>query len=88
MWNISYFKTFPQRQRLMGVNGLVSDKIYFEADTGQDREPVEFLAKVFTAGLLKRTGDYACKSVLNSLQPKNVFFMYTNHSQMLYYLSL
>ena len=54
MWNVSYFKTFPQRQSLMKVNGLVSDKIYFEADTGPDREPVKFLAKFFTAGLLRR----------------------------------
>ena len=47
----------------------------FEADTGPDREPVKFLAKVFTAGVLRRTGDYACMSVLNSLQPEDVFFM-------------
>ena len=33
----------------MRVNGLVRDKIFFEADTGPNREPVKFLAKVFTA---------------------------------------
>ena len=70
MWNISYFKTFPQRQRLMRVDGLVSDKIYVEADA----EPVKFLVKFFTAGVLGRTGDYECKSVLNSLQLQDVFF--------------
>ena len=57
MWNISYFKTFRQRQRLMRVNGLVSDKIYFEADTRLHWEPVKFCVKVFTAGVLRRTGD-------------------------------
>ena len=41
------------------VNGLVSDQIYFEADTGPDREPVKFLVKFFTARVLRRTGDYA-----------------------------
>ena len=57
----------------MRVNGLVSDKIYFEADTVPDREPVKFPAEVFTAGVLRRAGDYACKSVLNSLQSEDVF---------------
>ena len=36
----------------MRVHGLVSDTIYFEADARQDREPVKFLAKVFTSGVL------------------------------------
>ena len=36
-----YFKTF-HRRRLMRGNGLVSDKIFFEADTGPDREPMKF----------------------------------------------
>ena len=43
----------------MRVNGLVRDKIYFEADAGPDWEPVNFLTKVFTAGVLSRTGKYA-----------------------------
>ena len=69
-----YFKTFPQRQRLIGVNGLVSDQIYFETDAGPDREAS---CEVFSAGVLGRTGEYACKSVLNSLQTEDVFFLYT-----------
>ena len=48
----------------MGVNGLISYKIYFEADTGPHQEPVKFLAKVFTAGVLWRTGDYAIIVIL------------------------
>ena len=60
----------------MSVNGLVSYNIYFKADARPDRAPVKFVVKVFTVGVLRRTGDYASKSVLNSLQFKDVFFVY------------
>ena len=61
----------------MRVNSFVSDKIYLEADTGPDQEPVKFLAKVFTASVPRRMGDYACQSVFYSLQLEDVFFVYT-----------
>ena len=40
-------------------------------------KPLKFIVKVFTAAVLMRTGDYACKSVMNSLQLEDVFFVYT-----------
>ena len=63
--------------RLMRDNGLVVDKIYFEADAVPDQEPVEFPVKVFSAGVLWRADDYAYKSVSNSLQFEKMFFVYS-----------
>ena len=61
MWNISNFKMFPQRHRLITCDGLIGDKVYFEAEAGQDRDPgIKFPVKVFTAGVLRRVVDYAC----------------------------
>ena len=61
----------------MKGNGLVGDKIYFEADVAPDREPLNFPAKVFIAGVLRRAGDYACKSALNLLQLEDILVVYT-----------
>ena len=36
----------------MKGNGLLGDKIYFEADAGPDQEPLKFPVKVFTACVL------------------------------------
>ena len=42
----------------------------FEADARPD-----FFAKLFTAGVIRITGGYACKSVLNSLRLEDILFV-------------
>ena len=74
MWNISYFKTFLHR--LMRGNGLVGDKIYFEANAVPDWEPVKFIAR---SSLLVYLGERVTMGarVLNLLQLEDIFYVYT-----------